>query len=64
MTLAEHFEVANAGAFVVLRPISDAARDWCDANLPEPDQPGAWHVEARYLGPILEGAARDLLPRQ
>jgi len=49
--------VVNAGSIVLLTPLSDAARDWFDENLPEDRQTlgGATAVEPRYVDSILDG---------
>jgi len=61
VTLSDHIEVHDAGTVVTLRPISDPARDWFAANVGAPAPGGVYHLEPRYVGPIIEGAARDLL---
>lgn len=62
--LSDHLEVQDAGSIVILRPISDAARAWFRENVGAPEPGGVYYVEPRYAGPIVEGAARDLLTWQ
>lgn len=60
-TLSDHIEVNDAGSVVTLRPISEQARAWFADHVGDPAPGGVYHVEPRFVGPIIEGAARDLL---
>ena len=46
---------------MILRPISDAARDWLGENVGEPEPGGIYTCEPRMARDILQAAARELL---
>ena len=46
---------------IILRPISDAARDWLAEHVGEPEPGGIYTCEPRMAQDILQVAARDLL---
>jgi hypothetical protein len=57
--LQQDFIVENHGSIILLRPITDAAREWVQEHIGEDNgyQP-YWPtvlVEPRYLGPIIDG---------
>jgi hypothetical protein len=56
-----HIEVLNHGSVVVLRPISDAARDWFAEHVGEAEYGGIYTCDPRMSEDILQAAARDLL---
>ena len=51
------FRIRNEGSIVLLKPISDAAREWVSEHIPEDAQEwaGAVVVEPRYIADILAG---------
>ncbi|HEX7013600.1 MAG TPA: hypothetical protein VF161_12670 [Steroidobacteraceae bacterium] len=54
--------ITNHGSIVILHAISEAAREWLDANLADDVQtwgPTGYVVEPRYVDPIIEGAIAD-----
>jgi len=55
------FEVQNHGSIYLLRPLTEAARDWCNDNLPDdaPTFGHAYAIEHRYIRDIVEGALAD-----
>jgi len=55
------FQVENHGSIVLLRPMSDAGREWAEQYLPD-DAPMfglAYAIEHRYIGDIVEGIRAD-----
>jgi hypothetical protein len=55
------FEVQNEGSIFLLRPKTDAGREWIAANIDD-DAPrfgGAVAVEHRYIAIVVEGAQAD-----
>lgn len=59
--LSDHIEVTDLGAMVILRPVSDSARDWFLKHVGPPNNGPGYLCEPRMVGPIIEGAARALL---
>jgi len=61
MTRTIDLLVENHGSICLLRPVSDAGREWCTEHLPEDATTwgGAIAVEPRYIGPIADGAVAD-----
>lgn len=57
----KHIEISNHGTVVVLRPISDAAREWLGENVGEPEPGGIYTCEPRMARDILQAAVRELL---
>lgn len=55
------FLVENHGSICVLQPLTSAAVEWCDANLPEDclSWGGGVVVEPRYIDDIVEGIRGD-----
>lgn len=55
------FRVENHGTIFLLRPETDAAKEWCAEHLPEDAQRfgTAYVVEHRFITPIVEGALAD-----
>ena len=60
----QHIEIRDHGTVVILRPISDAGRDWLVENVGEPEPGGVYTCEPRMARDILQAAARDLLSWQ
>jgi len=59
------FEVRNEGSIYLLRPMTDAAKAWCDEHLPE-DAPmfgNAYVVEHRFIRGVVEGILTDAYTR-
>jgi hypothetical protein len=57
------FFVEDNGSIVLLRPVTDAAREWTDEHIP---QEAMWFgdavvVEPRYIADIVEGIQLDCL---
>jgi len=60
----EHdFELQDEGTIWIFDPISNAAKQWCYAKLPEdaPRWGKGYVVEHRYIEDIVNGAKRDKL---
>jgi hypothetical protein len=60
MALSDNdFLLFDHGSVLILRPDSDAARDWVDDNLPDDALwfGGGVAIEPRYIGPIVDGIA-------
>lgn len=59
--LTPDFQVRNDGSIVLLQPVTDAGREWCEVHLPEdcPTFGSSFAIETRYAGPILEGMDSD-----
>ena len=57
----QHVEINDHGTVVILRPISDAGREWFAAHVGEPEPGGVYTCEPRMARDILQAAARDLL---
>ena len=59
------FEYADHGTIKILYPISEAALQWVDENLPSvedrTDFGGGVVIEHRYAADILEGISQDNL---
>jgi hypothetical protein len=55
------FSVENHFSLFLLRPLSDAARDWISEHIPDDAQVfgEAVVVEHRYIGEIVNGARAD-----
>ena len=55
------FFVQNAGSIFLLRPLTDAAREWIDEHIPDDAQTfgDAIAVEHRYIAPIVTAAIAD-----
>ena len=55
------FQFSNHGSIGLLKPLSPAAHDWVQDNLPAERQEfaGAVVIEPRYADPILEGIILD-----
>jgi len=54
---APDFSIRSEGSLVILLPLSESGRDWCDEHLP-PDAPrwaGGYAIEARHYRPIIDG---------
>jgi len=50
------FLFTNEGSFVLIKPISDAGKQWADANLADVTRlKGATVCEPRYVGQIEDG---------
>jgi hypothetical protein len=60
----QHIEITDHGTIVVLRPVSDAGRDWLAENVGAPEAGGIYTCEPRMAQDILQAAARDLLSWQ
>jgi hypothetical protein len=54
-------EVQNEGSLMLFRPLTDAAREWINANVPDDAQwfGDALVVEWRYAAPLAEGMQAD-----
>jgi hypothetical protein len=55
-------EVTDSGSIIMIRPISDAARDWIDENVYS--EPWQWMgdslcIDTRYAGALLYGMQED-----
>ncbi len=50
------FLIINHGSVVTVRPLTDAAKDWCCENVEMPDW-GGYNipVEPRYAGALIDG---------
>jgi hypothetical protein len=59
-----HIEIHDHGTVVILRPISDAARDWLVEHVGEPGSGGVYTCEPRMARDILQAAAAELLSWQ
>lgn len=59
-----HIAIDDHGTVVILRPISDAARDWLAEHVGEPGPGGVYTCEPRMAQDILRAAARELLSWQ
>jgi len=61
MEIQMDFTVENHGSIFLLRPHSDAAREWAKEHLPEDVQTfgHAYVVEHRYIGDIVAGIVND-----
>jgi hypothetical protein len=59
--MPQDFEVDDQGSIVLIRPITDAARNWCNEYLPEDCMMygSAYAIEHRYADAIIEGFADD-----
>lgn len=55
------FELSDHGSIALIRPLTDAARDWCSDNLPDDAMTlgDAYAVEPRYAMDIAEGFIAD-----
>jgi len=55
------FRIENHGSIVLLRPLTDGAREWVDCNLPidHMEFGRAVVVEPRYISDIVEGFMGD-----
>jgi hypothetical protein len=55
------FVFSDEGSIVMLQPVSDAAKDWADENLPDDRLVWGPHVivEHRYFADIAEGIEAD-----
>ena len=55
------FSLTNHGSIVSLRPLTPAASNWVEYNLPEDRQEfgGAVIIEPRYISPIIDGIVDD-----
>jgi hypothetical protein len=53
--------IQNEGSIFLLRALTDAGRDWIEANIPDDAQyfGGAVVVEHRYIADIAQGAIAD-----
>lgn len=56
-----HIQIDDHGTVVILRPVSEAAREWLEENVGEPGEGGVWRFELRMAQDILQAAARALL---
>lgn len=56
-----HIQIDDHGTVVILRPVSDTARDWLEENVGAPGEGGVWRCEPRMAQDILQAAARALL---
>lgn len=53
--------VTNHGSIMLLEPISEHAKTWTSANIPD-DAPmfgNAYAIEPRYIGAIVDGMSAD-----
>jgi predicted thioesterase len=59
--LTPDFTVENHGTIYLLRPLTQAAREWVEANLPDDRQTfgTAVAVEHRYIADIAQGILND-----
>lgn len=57
----QHIEINDHGTVVILRPISDAVRDWLEEHVGGPEPGGVYTCEPRMAQDILQAAARGLL---
>jgi hypothetical protein len=59
--MQKDFEVRNEGSIWLLRPVSQAGRDWAGEHIPADALRfgGAIAVEHRFIGDILDGIAGD-----
>lgn len=56
----DHFRLDDHGSILVLTPLSDEARAWCEANIaPEPNMGAAYAGERRAVNAILEALAGE-----
>jgi len=55
------FEVINEGSIFLLRPVTEAARVWCDDCMPEdaPTFGKAYVIEHRYIRDFVESLVED-----
>lgn len=55
------FRFTNHGSITILTPLTEAAQEWVDENLPEDALGfgGGVVIEPRYAGSILEGLQDD-----
>jgi hypothetical protein len=55
------FEIDNHGSICILRPLTEAAKEWCDEHLPEGAMwwGGGCAVEPRYIDDIVDGILND-----
>ena len=55
------FDLSDHGSIALIRPMTDAARDWCDEHLPDDTMmfAGAYAIEPRYAMSIVEGFLAD-----
>jgi hypothetical protein len=55
--MSADFTIHDGGSIVLLRPVSNAARDWADTFLPPDAQTlgPSIAIERRYIGDIVEG---------
>lgn len=55
------FRIADHGSIVILRAISDPAKDWVEAYLPKDAQHGfgGTVIERRYFADIYDGITTD-----
>lgn len=53
----KHFEIENHGTLVLVKPITEFAKEWWYKNVdPHADMYGKFFVvETRYLEPIMQG---------
>lgn len=61
MTKQYDFELEDHGTVGLIRPLTDAAREWCEEHLPEDAQMfgTAYAVEPRYAMDIVQGFTGD-----
>ena len=66
MSAGTDFQVQDHGSVVILQPLTEAASDWVDENLPTDVMTwgGGVAVEPRYIMPIIEGIEEDGLTVQ
>lgn len=60
----QHIEIINHGTIVILRPISDPAREWLETHVGAPEAGGIYRCDPRMAQDILQAAAQDLLTWQ
>ena len=60
-TTNKDFEAPLAGGFILLRPVSEAARTWVKDHLPEDTPALGQHlaIETRHAPPIFDGIEDD-----
>ena len=60
-TTNKDFEAQLAGGFILLRPVSEAARTWVKDHLPEDTPALGQHlaIETRHAPPIFDGIEDD-----
>jgi hypothetical protein len=60
----QHIEITDHGTIVVLRPFTDEAIEWFEANVGDSGPGGIYTCEPRQAQDILRGAAQALLTWQ